>query len=72
MPIYEYRCQECQERFEVLHLSSVEGEVECPSCHRQNARRVMSRFACTGVSTPSAGHSCSGSCSGGSCSSCSH
>jgi putative FmdB family regulatory protein len=67
MPIYEYKCQDCQKKFEVLHRAGEEKEVVCPYCGSKNAKRVMSVFATTGLDVPSSG--CS-SCSGSSCSTC--
>ncbi|MDI6868565.1 MAG: zinc ribbon domain-containing protein [Coprothermobacterota bacterium] len=68
MPIYEYRCLDCQNKFEVLHLNQEEKEIICPNCGSKNIKRVMSTFACSGLdNVPSSG--CS-SCSGSSCSSC--
>ncbi|MEI6530932.1 MAG: zinc ribbon domain-containing protein [bacterium] len=72
MPIYEYRCKSCNHRFEIFFCDMNAGDVEicCPSCRSQDSKRIMSSFAATGVSTPSSGGSCSGSCSHSSCSSC--
>ena len=44
MPIYEYVCLDCQERFETLVLRS-EEEVECPSCESKRLEKVMSAFS---------------------------
>lgn len=44
MPIYEYRCETCNERFERLFLSlkQIPAEIVCPSCQSTQVRRVMS------------------------------
>lgn len=76
MPIYEYICSECENRFEQMRPLSQSGKgAECPQCHKP-ARRKMSTFACFsttdgGVSQRVAGtgSSCS-SCSSGNCSTC--
>ncbi len=45
MPIYEYICSECEERFEQFIWSSADaGEVRCPSCGAGGPRKVMSTF----------------------------
>ncbi|NCS88082.1 MAG: zinc ribbon domain-containing protein [Ignavibacteria bacterium] len=45
MPIFEYRCAECNERFEVLHKSSAKvGEVSCPKCNSTNNKKLLSAF----------------------------
>jgi putative FmdB family regulatory protein len=44
VPIYEYRCEVCGERFERLVPAGTE-EADCPVCGAERARRVMSRPA---------------------------
>ena len=75
MPIYEYYCPACQQRFELLRPLSACGETaECPGC-RQPAPRAISVFSsmtrdAAGVTAPVGGSSSCGSCSGGSCGTC--
>lgn len=64
MPIYEYRCKDCGEKFERLIMG--EEKITCPKCGSENIIKLLSLFATQGLSS---GSSCS-SCSGGSCSSC--
>ena len=45
MPIYEYRCCECGERFEELVSASAESAPPCPSCGAAGASRLLSMFA---------------------------
>ena len=40
MPIYEYECRECQNRFELLVLDS--DSPECPACQATDLERLMS------------------------------
>ncbi|HEY79244.1 MAG TPA: zinc ribbon domain-containing protein [Dehalococcoidia bacterium] len=48
MPIYEYECLECGERFELRRsMSDSDQEVKCPRCGAENGRRVFSTFATT-------------------------
>ena len=43
MPIYEFRCLECKEIFEVIILSgSEEDEIKCTHCGKHNFERVLS------------------------------
>jgi len=43
MPIYEYTCNDCQETFEVLTISSKTKEkIQCTKCKSENVRKVMS------------------------------
>jgi len=44
MPIYEYRCADCEQGFEVF-VRPGRDEAECPSCHGANLVREMSVFA---------------------------
>ncbi|MDR7415993.1 MAG: zinc ribbon domain-containing protein [Armatimonadota bacterium] len=45
MPIYEYVCETCGERFEELVLGRSWQTVTCASCGSQQVRRVISVFA---------------------------
>ncbi|MDA8018912.1 MAG: zinc ribbon domain-containing protein [Thermoanaerobaculia bacterium] len=46
MPLYEYRCQECGELFEILQTVDADARgVRCPACGTQRAKRQLSTFA---------------------------
>ncbi|MDF2459058.1 MAG: putative Regulatory protein FmdB family [Nitrospira sp.] len=46
MPIYEYRCAECQKRSSFLVLNrSTETSLCCSHCQSPRLERLMSRFA---------------------------
>ena len=62
MPIFKYRCLECQEKFEELVPYSLSNEMECPSCNSQNTEKLVTAFATLGNS-PSA--TTAGSCGSG-------
>ena len=64
MPIFEYRCQDCNTQFEVLHKSTVnQEEVSCPECKSTNNKKLISTFSASISSSSSAGDSCAtGSC----------
>ncbi|HEY3998306.1 MAG TPA: FmdB family zinc ribbon protein [Candidatus Xenobia bacterium] len=47
MPIYEYRCNSCQNDFERL-LFKLEEKVECPGCGTGDVKRRLSSFSFTG------------------------
>jgi putative FmdB family regulatory protein len=64
MPIYEYECRNCNERFEVIQKTG-EGNEDlcCPKCNSVRPERLLSAF-CSGASkgggpahTHSSGHS---------------
>lgn len=46
MPNYQYRCQDCQKRFELFMTYSEYGtrKVECPSCHSEKVQRRIGRI----------------------------
>jgi putative FmdB family regulatory protein len=79
MPLYEYRCDNCQTRFEVLRPINQSGSpVTCPTCAELGARRLISTFAAISkgnggsrLVTSSQGSGC-GSCAGGNCAACGH
>ncbi len=48
MPIYEYICRSCNERFSLLQkVSSGEEDAGCPSCGSSEVKKVMSSFSCS-------------------------
>ena len=50
MPIYDYACRRCGEKFELLVLSATVEE--CPSCQSQDLERLLSSgFAVSSEST---------------------
>lgn len=49
MPIFEYECQHCGEKFEILVKGPDRKTVHCPACSGSSTTRVMSLFSCLGV-----------------------
>ena len=46
MPIYEYECQTCGERFELRRsMADSDNEIKCPKCGAEHPQRVFSAFA---------------------------
>jgi putative FmdB family regulatory protein len=46
MPLYEYRCEGCGERFEVLQRMGEAGDgLACPACGAARPARQLSTFA---------------------------
>ena len=77
MPIYEYRCAGCDERFEEL-VRRPEDSVACPECDGAQVTRLLSTFAGVGGAKQMAkpdpsrlmadvGRSGGGGCCGGGC-----
>jgi putative FmdB family regulatory protein len=58
MPIYEYECRKCEERFEVLQKAGDTNEgLRCPKCEADKPERVLSAFCSTSVKGASRGAS---------------
>lgn len=55
MPIYEYRCQTCDERFErLVPMSAANAPAVCPTCGSPDTRKQFSTFATSVRSSASA------------------
>lgn len=76
MPIYEYKCADCNSQFESIRpMSQADAEIACKTCSSKNTTRLLS--VCYSKSdghssTHSHGSGGCGNCSGGSCGSCGH
>ncbi len=70
MPIYEYRCADCEQSFETLVRAGGEA-TECPCCHGGNIAREMSVFASSrggdAAAGPMNGAGNGGAAAGGGC-----
>jgi len=69
MPLYEYRCTECDHRFEILQRMGEGADgLDCPSCGEPRVEKQFSTFA-SASSTPGGTRSVSsgptGACGGG-------
>ena len=42
MPIFEYRCKQCENEFEKLVFRSDDTDIECPSCRSSEVEKKMS------------------------------
>jgi len=52
MPIYEYECRSCGERFEVVQRMSEGNEgVSCPKCNADRPERLLSAFCSSSART---------------------
>ena len=45
MPLYEYRCQECENKFELLRARGAASAVTCPACGTGSVQQLMSTFS---------------------------
>ena len=77
MPFYEYRCEDCGEKFEYFARKSDDAAECCTACGKKNIKKLFSNFgfksgsAEAGDLRSSAGSSACGSCTASSCSGCS-
>jgi putative FmdB family regulatory protein len=47
VPLYDYRCQKCDKRFEVdAPLAKRDKLAVCPKCHSKKVEIVISSFTC--------------------------
>ena len=54
MPIYEFRCKKCEERFEAIRPMGDTGrDLTCPECGAKSPEKVPSVFAAQGGCSPS-------------------
>lgn len=74
MPVYDYRCTDCNRTYDLFHKGrEVVEDVVCPSCGSAHHKKMMSVPVVSMSSTLagsdySAGSSCeTGGCCGGSC-----
>lgn len=62
MPIYEYECKRCGEKFEAMRrFDENDREIKCPKCGAVGPERVLSVFA----SSADSAERCAPSPSGG-------
>ena len=69
MPIYEYRCKQCEAEFE-RYVPGATTAVACPTCASEQVMRKLSVFGLKTVGAASSGMSSGmsgGGCCGGGC-----
>jgi len=79
MPLYEYVCDDCHTRFELLRrMSQADEPIACHNCASTHTARVFSTFAAFSRSGDGQARSVAGTCSDcagcgtRNCSSCAH
>lgn len=51
MPLYEYQCNQCDERFEVRQAMGEDGsKLKCPRCKAGKPQKLISTFSSPGAS----------------------
>jgi putative FmdB family regulatory protein len=68
MPIYEYQCIKCGEKFEVRQSIGEDGsELSCPKCNAENPKRLFSSFFSPGSSSSASSEISCPTCNTGTC-----
>ncbi|MBD3422045.1 MAG: zinc ribbon domain-containing protein [Chitinivibrionales bacterium] len=69
MPIYEYRCKECDTQFEELVTSQQQKKPACPACSSQETVKVLSVIGGISMGSSSSATPCGSECANaGACS----
>ncbi|HBC91397.1 MAG TPA: zinc ribbon domain-containing protein [Pelotomaculum sp.] len=42
MPIFEYKCGDCEKVFEIVHLPGKDSELKCAACGSTNLKKLIS------------------------------
>jgi len=66
MPIFNYRCSDCDNEFEVLSKPG-DSVVECSNCSGKNIKKIFSSFDFNIKESAVGGNCPSGGCQNGSC-----
>ena len=64
MPIFEYRCTQCQAIFSKLQMGSAVTNVSCPHCGSDQVERQLSTFASSTAGAASPGAPAGAGCAG--------
>ncbi len=69
MPIFEFKCSDCEEYFEVLVMGEQDKEVQCPKCQSNSFERVLSTtsYAMADGGGSAGASTTTRNCSGGNC-----
>ncbi|MDR3563869.1 MAG: zinc ribbon domain-containing protein [Negativicutes bacterium] len=70
MPLYEFICKDCNQRFSELCRLQWEGSVKCPKCAGTKMEKAISQFCSPGADGGTGGSAGCGSCSSKNCGSC--
>jgi putative FmdB family regulatory protein len=57
MPVYEYSCEKCGGKFEILRgITASNDDVKCPKCGAEKPKRVISVLCGAGHVAPNKGN----------------
>jgi putative FmdB family regulatory protein len=66
MPIFDFECSDCGNKFDLLIANKDKNKVQCPTCESRNVKQLLSVFATTSSSSSVPQNSCQGCPSAGS------
>jgi putative FmdB family regulatory protein len=55
MPLFEYRCSKCGNKFEELVTGDRNAQIPCPSCKATSTEKLMSAIGGISMGKPSTG-----------------
>ncbi len=58
MPIFEYKCSECESKFEILTKSNDDHKASCPECNSSKVKKIFSTFSASTGSVSYYDNSC--------------
>jgi len=44
MPIFDFQCQECGKKFDLMIANADKAKATCPECHSPNLKQMLSAF----------------------------
>ena len=57
MPIFDFKCEECGNKFDLMISNRDKNNVLCPQCNSDSIKQLLSMFAVT-TSRPSCSDNC--------------
>jgi len=69
MPIFEFECKNCGNKFDLMIANKDKEKVKCPQCESADIKQLLSMFATSSGGGAAAPNSCQGcpSAGGGGC-----
>jgi len=58
MPIFEYKCSDCESKFEILTKSNNDIKVSCLECNSSKVKKLFSAFSASTGSVSYSDNSC--------------
>lgn len=67
MPIFDFSCQDCGKKFDLMISNQNKDQVKCPECGSSQVKQLLSMFSTGGSKTvqPSCSAGCATAASGG-------